>query len=199
MDANTIAKTSLSAVVQELGTLRGRRATGTYYVVSDDNRQARICLMDGEIVSVVCHLAEGQNAPDAMDAMDALAAMRISRTRFAPNITHATDSKVGALGAHDADDAYQKLRQRAGIQAEPGATQPRGSHVAGLSAAEHQLIRQTLVNYLGPIADFVYEEHCRADPSVESLLTQLSAEIPDRRQAAEFLARVRQQLQRSPE
>jgi hypothetical protein len=199
---------SLAVIVGELRQLRDDRATGTYYVLSDDNRQVRICLVDGEISAIFYRLAEGPGAVIAMMAMC------IARTRFSADGLHPTNQKSGALST---DEILEELLRHAGkARASPGnpATRPAGDPqskpqsngpekakaegptVASLSAEERHMIRQALVNYLGPIGNLVYDDYQQSDRTVASMLIKLSTEIPDGQRAADFLALVRKRLSR---
>jgi hypothetical protein len=188
MAADNSPRTGLATIVDELRQLRTGRATGTYYVISDDNRQVRIGLLGGEIATILCRGAEG------MVALEGLVTMQIIRTRFAADGLHPT---VGRGGLLNTDDIFNELLRHAGIAVAPSSNTSKGPKVAALSSAQQQLIRQTLIHYLGPIANLVYEDHQLPDQTVESMLIKLSAEIPDTRRAAEFLTLVRQRLQQS--
>jgi hypothetical protein len=177
-----------AAIVAELRELRSRRATGTYYVVSDDNRQGRIALVAGEIASISFRGAEGDRA------IEALITMRVIRTRFANDGLRAPDGGSGSLNT---DAVFKALLGRAPTAATASSAAAAGPRVSHLPAAAHQAIRQSLTHDLGPIADLVYEEHRAADPPLETMLLQLAAEIPDSKQATEFLALVRRRLQQT--
>jgi hypothetical protein len=189
MAADNYPRTSLATIVDELRQLRTRRVTGTYYVISDDNRQARINLLGGEIATILLRGAEG------MSALEGLVTMQIIRTRFSAD---GMQPAVGRGGLLNTDDIYNELLRHAGIAVAPRSNTPsRGPKVAALSAAQQQWIRQAFIHYMGPIANLVYEDHQHPDQTVDSMLIKLSAEIPDTRRAAEFLTLARQRLQQS--
>ncbi len=176
----------LATIVRELRDLRATRATGTYYVVSADNHQVRFSLVAGEIASLFFRAA------GASGALDALSSMQIVRTRFAADGLKSGGGTGNAM--LDTDKICNELLRRAGIAAPPAAKASAAPSAAGLTEAHHMVIRKTLIDFLGPIADLVYEEHQRPNQSPESLLRSLAGEIPDGRRAQEFVAQVRQRL-----
>jgi hypothetical protein len=65
---------------------------------------------------------------------------------------------------------------------------------AQLSAAQHDAIRRAFIEYLGPIGDLVYDEHRGANKPIDKLLADLASEIPDGRNAEQFLTQIRERL-----
>jgi hypothetical protein len=183
-------------IVEELRELRSQQLTGTYFVVSDDNRQARIGLVDGDIVSVSYRGVEGPQA------LARLAAIRALRSRFAADgALHRGFSDQTALPATEA--LFKALLQGGAAlgTASPrpvqvAAADPGERRVAELSPAEQAAIRSALTDHLGPIAGLVFDE--KRDPrlGVETFLDQLAAEIPGKAQQAEFLAAVRSSVRK---
>lgn len=179
----------IGRIVEELRDLRARGATGTYYIVSDDNRQGRIGWNAGEIDSIVFRGVDG------VPALAALAQVRALRTKFSPEGVHVSPASRTGLPPTD-----ELLRLLVGVAPRPQEAPPpdgasQGGRVSGLPRATLQAIGDVLTEYLGPIATLVYEEHRGRDQSVEALLAALAAEIPDGRRAQEFLAEARRKLQ----
>jgi hypothetical protein len=178
----------LATIVRELRELRATHATGTYYVVSADNRQVRFSLVAGEIASLFFRVA------GASGALDALSSMQIMRTRFAVDGVKGGDS-MGSTTL-DTDEICNELLRRAGLAAPPPAAKASDAPSAiSLTAAQHMVIRRTLIDFLGPIADLVYEEHQRPNQSLKNLLGSLAGEFSDSRRAQEFITQVHQRLQ----
>jgi hypothetical protein len=184
-------------IVEELRNLHSRRLTGTYYVVSEDNHQARIGLVDGEIESVTYRGASGPKA------LACLASIQAARTRFSTEDWSKAASSAAALPPTE-----KLLRALLNGAAAPAAVVPDhaedaaapatgGRLVSKLTTAELQWIRDALTDYLGPIANLVYDENRDPQLAVETMLAQLAAEIPGADQAAEFLAKARRGLHKS--
>ncbi len=178
----------IGRIVEELRDLRSRAATGTYFIVSDDNRQGRIGWSNGEIDSVVFRGVDG------VPALAALSQVRVLRTKFSPEGTRALPASRSGLPPTD-----ELMRMLVGAAPRPqpaaaGSAGASGDRASSLSPAAHRAISDVLTDYLGPIATLIYEEHRDHDQSVDALLAALATEIPDGRRAQEFLAAVRQKL-----
>lgn len=172
-------------VVQELRGLQEQGATGTYYIVSTDNKQVRIGIVDGEVSVLSVRTAT------LTSAIDTIAGLKIARTRFA-NDGLAVTSGIGDISL-DTDTICQELLQRVGHRpslAKPSQfpTQP-GANGVSLSKAQDQAIRNILIEYMGPVGEIVYDEHRHTAKSVDLLLTNLAEEIPDTHNAAQFMIR----------
>jgi hypothetical protein len=187
----------IDQIVAELRELRSRQVTGMYFVVSDDNRQARIGLAQGEIVSVAYRGVEGPQA------LARLAGIRAARTRFSPE-----GLSRGALPTAALPPTEALLRAllhggaaTAGAGTAAKSTEPDppagGRRVSELSAAEQQWIRNTLTEYLGPMGGLVYDENRDPRMAVETMLDRLADEIPGSQQASAFRAAVRRGLKLS--
>lgn len=172
-------------VVGELRGLQEQGATGTYYIVSTDNKQVRIAIVDGEVSVLSIRTAT------LTTALDAIAGLKIARTRFA------NDGLTVASGIGDVslstDTICQELLQRAGLPPTVGRPSQfpaqAGAHGVSLSKAQDDAIRHILIEYMGPVGDIIYDEHRYTAKSVELMLTNLSEEIPDTHNAAQFIIR----------
>jgi hypothetical protein len=184
----------ITRIVEELRDLHSRRLTGTYYVVSEENRQVRIGLVDGEIESITYRGLEGARA------LAGLAAIRAARTRFSADSMR-SDASAAVVNL-PTTEALLKALLHGGITAPPpvrvaDAAAAGSRLVAKLTTAEQQWIRDALTDYLGPIAGLVYDENRDPNLAVETMLAQLAEEIPGSERAAEFLAKVHRGLYKS--
>lgn len=193
------ASIGLVMIVNELRSLREQRATGTYYIVSSDNRQVRLGLSAGEVNAI------SLRAPNLSSALDVIAGLQISRTSFAKD---GLAIVAGAFG-FSTDELIHGLLYRAG-QSAP-ATQAASSKSAPawtsaksapatttagafLSQAQHVALRRLLIEHLGPMGEFVYEECRETTGTPNDLLAALAREIVDKRHAAQFLAQAKSLL-----
>lgn len=187
----------IDQIVAELRELRSRQVSGMYYVVSDDNRQGRIALAQGEIVSVAYRGVEGPQA------LARLAGIRAVRTRFSADglpreggatTLPATEALLRALlhGGAVPTPAPAKAADGSAAAASGG-----GRRVAELSPAEQQWIRNTLTDYLGPIAGLVYDENRDPRLAVATMIERLAGEIAGEQPRSAFLASVRRGLKPS--
>lgn len=173
-------KVELSTVIQQLRELISQRATGTYYIVSSDTRQVRIGLVRGELDALSIR------APDVKTAFDALAELQIARTAFTADGLAVTGGNLKL----STEDLIHELSSRAGFS--PASRKPPAA--LSLSAVQGNIIRSAVIEHLGPMGDFVYDEHREACSSLEALLGKLAGEIPDKRNADRFLHQVRAAL-----
>jgi hypothetical protein len=189
----------IDQIVAELRELRSRQVSGMYYVVSDDNRQARISLVKGEIVSVAYRGVEGPQA------LARLASIRALRTRFsADGLARNGDSAATTLPPTEAllrallhGGALPAAAARAADNPAAPASSGGGRKVAELSPGEQQWIRNTLTDYLGPIAGLVYDENRDPRMLVDVMVERLAQEIPSGQSRAAFLVAVRRGLRAS--
>jgi hypothetical protein len=182
MSTGNLGVIDLAAIINELRTVHDQRATGTYFIVSAENRQVRLGFVDGELDAISIRAA------DAPAACDAIAAMQIVRTAFSRD----KQAVIGGNIKLSTDELFRELLRRVGHTV-PGVSS-KGTAIASLSRAQNDLIRKLFIEYLGPIGEFIYEEHQQERGTMEKLLTALAKEIPDRHNAEQFLSQVRTRL-----
>lgn len=181
----------LATIVKELRSLREQHATGTYYIVSSDNRQVRLGMSAGEVSAI------SLRAQDLSSALDFIAGLQIIRTNFAK------DGLAVAGGNFDltTDEVIRGLARRGGQPASAAPAAPAKdlseatSDGISLSPAQDKALRKLFIEYLGPIGEFVYDEHREASDTHKKLLAGLAREIPDPRNADRFLAQAKSILQ----
>ncbi len=189
MDQEVPPGFGIGRIAEELRELRAGRVTGTYFIVSDDNRQGRIGWTAGEIDWIVFRGVEG------MAALPPLIQVCALRTRFSPEVTRAAAGGRSGLPSTD-----ELLRLLGGPAPRPQAAAPSGAQApdgrAGrISSSAQKTICDTLADYLGPIATLIYKEHREREATVDGILAALAAEFPEARRAREFVADVRRKLQ----
>jgi hypothetical protein len=181
------ASIGLATIVKELRSLREQRVSGTYYIVSADNRQVRFGVSSGEVNAL------SVRAPNLSSALDAIAGLRIMRTSFAKDGLAMVTGNFG----FSTEELIHGLLDRAGHPVPAASKAATGASVAALSQAQHVAIKKALIEYLGPIGEFVYEEHQQTSGTPKNLLTNLAREIPDGSNAEQFLAKARLLLQKA--
>lgn len=182
MNNATPATIGLLTIVKQLRTLCDEGATGTYYIVCSENRQVRVGLVAGELDALSIR------APDVKTAFDAIAKLNVVRTAFARDGLAVTSGNLKLTTS----DLFRELTSRTG-QTMPSVRKAAPQAMA-LTQTQHKTICRALIEHLGPIGEFVYEEHQQACTSLDTLLNALANEIPDRRNGDRFIADVRAAL-----
>lgn len=191
MAGNHSEAIGLATIVKELRSLREQGATGTYYIVSADNRQVRLGLSAGEVNSI------SLRAQNLSSALDVLAGLQIIRTNFAKDGL----AMAGGDFGFSTDELIHGLLYRSGQSApSPQPVSAKGvpdrtSTGATLSQAQHAALRRLLIEYVGPMGEFVYDEHRETSETPKDLLAALAQEILDKRNAGRFLTQALSVLQ----
>jgi hypothetical protein len=180
------ANAGLVAVVDELLALRTRRESGTYFIVSADNRQVRFSISSGEVIGLSLRVA------NLSLALDAIAEMQILRTRFSSDSLPISNSGFG----FSTDELIHGLRYRAGRAIPTTLAVDRSDSTQGfsLSPAQQAGLKRVLIEYLGPMGGFVFDEHMESSNSLKELVKALSAEIANQHDARKFLELARDLL-----
>lgn len=167
-------------IVQQLQQFCEQRRTGTAFIVSDDNRMAQVHLDSGNIVMLLCR---GQRGADAVAAMRTM--LRAS-VRFDANYV-ANKENLGSPGVSLADllNDPAPLRARAPVRSGPQPTRPRPP-AAAFASADLLKLERMLAGHIGPMATIVCAEHASEASDLRTLVMALAADIPDKRQAADF-------------
>jgi hypothetical protein len=168
------------AIVQQLQQFCDQRRPGTAFIVSDDNRMAQVHLDGGTIVMLLCR---GQRGAAALAAMRTM--LRAS-VRFDAGYV-ATMENPAASGVSLADllNDPAPLRARVPARSGPQPMRPRPPPAAFASADLLRLERM-LAGHIGPMATIVCAEHASEASDLRTLVMALAADIPDKRQAADF-------------
>jgi hypothetical protein len=186
----------LSQLVSELKILCREGRTGTAYVVTDDNRMARLGLAAGKIDFIWFHSRRGA------DALILMSHIHAGRLRFEDGVKAAADAAdlpttaeilefllAPQSGVGSPSPAQQS---RSGTPPPASDTQQQGPPAVG--AAERTMIEEILTDYVGPMASIICDEQLNECSDLESALNSLAAEIQDSGQIKEFLDRVHARL-----
>ncbi|NHZ92260.1 hypothetical protein F2P45_25120 [Massilia sp. CCM 8733] len=168
------------AIVEQLRQFCVQRRTGTAFIVSDDNRMAQVHLDAGNIVMLLCR---GQRGAEALAAMRTM--LRAS-LRFDDNYVAKPDNlKTSGVSLADLLDDPAPLRARTVERAGPQPLRPRPAP-ADFASADLLKLERMLAGHIGPIATIVCAEHASEASGLRELVMALAADIPDRKQAADF-------------
>ncbi|NHZ82626.1 hypothetical protein F2P44_25590 [Massilia sp. CCM 8695] len=165
-------------IVDQLRQFRDQRRTGTAFIVSDDNRMAQVHMDGGNIVMLLCRGQRGEEAVAAMRTM-----LRAS-VRFDDSYV-AKQTGGTAAGVNLMDLLNDPAPLRAPARAGPQPTRPRPAPAA--FAREDLLkLERMLAGHIGPMATIVCAEHASEAGDLRALVMALAADIPDKKQAADF-------------
>ena len=170
------------AIVEQLRQFCVQRRTGTAFIVSDDNRMAQVHLDSGNIVMLLCRGTRGAEALAAMRTM-LRASLRFDDNYVAKpdNLTTSGVSLADLL----ADPAPLRARTPLVTGAGPQPLRPRPAP-AVFAKADLLKLERMLAGHIGPIATIVCAEHASEASNLRELVMALAADIPDRKQAADF-------------
>lgn len=168
------------AIVEQLRQFCIQRRTGTAFIVSDDNRMAQVHLDSGNIVMLLCRGTRGAEALAAMRTM-----LRAS-LRFDDNYVAKPDNlTTSGVSLADLLADPTPLRARTPVVAGPQPLRPRPAP-ADFARADLLKLERMLAGHIGPIATIVCAEHASEASNLRELVMALAADIPDRKQAADF-------------
>lgn len=168
------------AIVQQLRQFCDQRRTGTAFIVSDDNRMAQVHLDGGNIVMLLCR---GQRGAAALAAMRTM--LRASVRFDAGYVANKENAATSGVSLADLLNDPAPLRARAPARSGPQPMRPRPPPAAFASADLLRLERM-LAGHIGPMATIVCAEHASEASDLRTLVMALAADIPDKRQAADF-------------
>lgn len=175
----------LAQLVSELKILCREGRTGTAYLVTDDNRMARIGMAAGKIDFLWFHSKRGA------DALIMMSQIHAGRLRFEDGVKAPADTADLPSTAEILEFLLSPLAAASTAAAPvPGAPQAQ----AAVSAAERAMIEELLTDYVGPMASIICDEQLNEGTDLETALKALAAEIQDSGQIKEFLDRVHTRL-----
>ncbi len=171
------------AVMAELGRLCQQKKSGTVLIATQDNHLARVLLEAGEIISMVFGQKHGQEAIPLVSNITA------GRIRF-------SDGKAGGMRDSESLPPTESILRLLG--ANVPAARPAGGTPIG--AAALKLIEEELVEFLGPMANLVWQENLDkiANPgkpeNLAKLIDAVAAEIGEPAKIKRFKQQVRNRL-----
>ncbi len=175
-------------LIRIISDLCGSGRTGSLFIISETNCFARVVIAAGNIIYLEYRLKKGTEAiPVFLE------------------IQHGTvDFKDGKVISHKASPlppTPELLAQLGGEMPLTVSTQQTAAPAASTAAADaFEIIEAELVDFLGPMASLVWEEHLEraggptADVDLKQLISSVSTEIDDPDKAAEFRNHVRERL-----
>lgn len=177
----------LSQLVSELQTLCQEGRTGTAYIVTDDNKMARLGLEAGEIDFILFQRKRGA------DALAMMPHIQAGRLRFEDGLKPSADATDLPATLDILEFLNNPLTKDAPQALAPQAAQSSPT----LGAADRAMIEAVLTDYIGPMASIICDEQLNEVSNLESALKALAAEIQDSGQIKEFFDRVHARLDKA--
>lgn len=180
----------LIEILRDLKALALQKASGFFFVVTEDNHSCTIRLRSGQIEDVVF----SRHRSD--EAVQLLAKVPAGRARF-----QADPAAVGAVRVSLGEASLSWLMggfEKSASTATATPAAPRvgavNVNVQGLSEEQRATIERIALNYLGPIATLLCDEALGVPGSIDRALVQIASNLPARDQEDQFLAEARAAL-----
>ena len=180
----------LIEILRDLKALALQKASGFFFVVTEDNHSCTIRLRSGQIEDVVF----SRHRSD--EAVQLLAKVPAGRARFQADPAAAGAARV-SLGEASLSWLMGGFEKSAATAAATPAAPRVGAvnvNVQGLSEEQRATIERIALNYLGPIAALLCDEALSVPGSIERALVQIASNLPARDQEDQFLAEARAAL-----
>jgi hypothetical protein len=184
----------LIEILRDLKALALQKASGFFFVVTEDNHSCTIRLRSGQIEDVVF----SRHRSD--EAVQLLAKVPAGRARFQadPAAAGAARVSLGEASLSWLMGGFEKGAATAAGTPAARATAARATavnvNVQGLSDEQRATIERLALNYLGPIAALLCDEALGVRGSIDRALVQIAANLPSRDQENTFLAEARAAL-----
>jgi len=162
-------------IVDKLKKLCASRQTGTLFVATKQNRSAQIMIDDGEIVYMYFYNKKGQ------EALELMATIEAGTLRFQEG--KVTSRRGPIPGTSIILQTLAKATNESGTQVSAGAGSP-------LSRREKAILEECLVEYIGPMAAIICEDHFGSVADFPTAVDALAAEIPSVDQRGLFKEKV---------
>ena len=180
----------LIEILRDLKALALQKASGFFFVVTEDNHSCTIRLRSGQIEDVVF----SRHRSD--EAVQLLAKVPAGRARFQADPAAAGAARV-SLGEASLSWLMGGFEKSAATAAATPAAPRVGAvnvNVQGLSEEQRATIERIALNYLGPIAALLCDEALGVPGSIDRALVQIASYLPARDQEDQFLAEARAAL-----
>lgn len=162
----------LAEAISVIEQLAERNADGTLFLGTKGNQYAQMAFKQGKVAFLYFQGKRGQ------DALELLAKIKECKYRFQTTVLSSLTDNLPSFGT-----IIQTLRGTA--EQKPVERIPAQSkHVFTLEQKE--LLRGYLVDYVGPAAALLVDEHCQGNRDVQAVINALAAEIPDVTEAQQF-------------
>ena len=187
----------LHDVLRELKPLVQQKASGFFFVVTEDNHSCTIRLRGGEIDDVLFSRQRND------EAVQLLSKVTAARARFQPIAVSSTHSR-GALSTAslqwllgDFENAPPAATAAAAAAAAAAVTEPvdapdvAAAPSSGISGAQRAAVEKVALNYFGPIAGLLCEEAFVPDNDMEQALAQIASNLSSPEESRRFIADAR--------
>ena len=184
----------LHDVLRELKPLVQQKASGFFFVVTEDNHSCTIRLRAGEIDDV--QFSRQRND----EAVQLLSTVTAARARFQPIAVSSANSRGTLSPASlrwllgDFENAPAAAAQTAQIDTTDAAAPLR----VGISDAQRSAIERIALNYFGPIASLLCDEAFVPENDMEQALAQIASNLSSPDESRRFMADARGALVRMP-
>ena len=186
----------LHDVLRELKPLVQQRASGFFFVVTEDNHSCTIRLRGGEIDDVLFSRQRND------EAVQLLSKVTAARARFQPIAVSSANSR-GALspaslqwllGDFENGPLTATAAASEPVEKVEGAPEPS----AGISEAQRTAVEKVALNYFGPIASLLCEESFVQGNDMEQALTQIASNLASSDESRRFMVDARGALKQLP-
>jgi hypothetical protein len=184
----------LHDVLRELRPLVQQKASGFFFVVTEDNHSCTIRLRNGDIDDV--QFSRQRND----EAVQLLSTVTAARARFQPIAVSSSGSR-GTLSAASRQWLLGGFENAPPLTLSPSAapTEASAGNVpsgTGVSDAQQAVIEKIALNYFGPIASLLCEEAFVPDNTMEQALAQIASNLTSPDETRRFMADARAGLAR---
>jgi hypothetical protein len=169
-------------LISEVRRLCARRQTGWVFITTSDNHSVRFGLQDGAIVAISFR---NQTGPEAVAAIQQVHKGSLS---FSDGPPHPKPQ----AGLPPTTELLALLQNAA---TDPADEEDADGHpVDEALTRSRSVLEAELVEYLGPMARLVVDEHLSAARSLSHLIDSLAGELNDPAKSSAFKERVRERL-----
>ncbi len=180
----------LHDVLRELKPLVQRKASGFFFVVTEDNHSCTIRLRNGDIDDVLFSRQRND------DAVQLLSTVNSAKARFQPMAV--SGASKGALSQASIKwllgdfENVPPMATQAVVADSASVILPK----AGVSDAQRQAVEKIALDYFGPIASLLCDEAFVADNTIDEALVQIASNLSTQGESQRFMAAARGALAR---
>ncbi|WP_017462381.1 hypothetical protein [Dyella ginsengisoli] len=182
----------LIEILRDLRALSQQKASGFFFVVTEDNHSCTIRLHGGEVEDVVFSRHRGD------EAVQLLARVPGGRARFQadPGRSGPAAVSLGAAAQSWLAGGFEQPAPAPPLAPEPAAETGTSAHagVECLTGRQRSIIERIALDHFGPIADLLCEEALGRPGSIDRALVELASNLPARDQEDSFLDEARRAL-----
>jgi hypothetical protein len=169
-------------LIAEIRRLCAQRQTGWLFITTSDNHSVRFGLQNGAIVALTFRNKTG---------MEALAAIQ-QVLKGSPSFSNGLPDPKPQAGLPTTPELLALLQSAATDHPDEADTGP--GLLDEALARSRPIIEAELVEYLGPMARLLLDEHAPAASNLTDLIDSLAREISDPAKSTSFKERVRERL-----